>query len=158
MTITLADDNSYFTTQHGEAFPTSNEQYLAIRFQENTSNPNPQDGINHIIIGDDPIDADDWYFVAFTFGSNGMFLYVAKETDAGTTLQTDQEAYTGGLIGPPGITNIENIQFGVDGVVKSRGGTDPLERPLDGFMDDIRIYDYEMSQFEIDDKFSDGPE
>jgi len=154
LTITLANSSSYFTIVHGVPPPTNGPEYIAVRMQEGTGDPLIT-GNSHIIYSDAPISADTWYFVALTFGSNGMMLYVAEDGGS-VALQTDQDPYAGGFDGPH--ANFEDIQLGVDGIVKQIGMINPLERPLDGFMDDVRIYDYEMDLVELQKLFDDGPE
>ncbi|MFH1431724.1 MAG: DUF2341 domain-containing protein, partial [archaeon] len=81
--------------------------------------------------------ADTWYHVAYTFGSDGMKLYID-----GTEVDTD--SYTGGLTG-----NYEPIALGAKTVRSDNLIIYPLQSYLDGTIDEVRIYNYALSASEI---------
>ncbi|NBC11429.1 MAG: hypothetical protein GVY24_06790 [Planctomycetes bacterium] len=79
-----------------------------------------------------PISRGRWYHVVFCFGPDGTALYL----DGGLVGSTD---YVGGLT-----ANDEPIALGGDTSNSSAGSVSGWDDPLDGRLDDVRLYDYAL--------------
>ena len=90
------------------------------------------------------IPATTWVHVAFSWGAGGMKLYV----DGGAPAT---DPYTGGLgTTSGGIGNYEPITLGASQWSSDPDfGVTPLKRWMKGYLDDVRIYDSELSAAEI---------
>lgn len=90
-----------------------------------------------------PITAGDWFHVAFSWGADGMALYV----DGGLPVT---DPYTGGLgTTSGGAGNFEPIALGAGTRQSGDLVITPTEFHLNGFLDDVRIYDGALSQADI---------
>ena len=89
------------------------------------------------------VDHDEWYHVAFTFGSAGMNLYVN-----GASVDTD--AYTGGLgTSSGGSGNTEPITVGIGSWGSDDGQATPTSYPFEGRIDSLAIYNKALSAAEV---------
>lgn len=89
------------------------------------------------------ITANAWHHVAFTFGDNGMKLYIDGNLEG-----TNSYAYGMGT-SPGGGGNYEPIALGA--LTSSSGDltVTPLSHYFDGKLDDVRLFDYALSQADI---------
>ncbi|MEA2007132.1 MAG: hypothetical protein U9O20_03170 [Patescibacteria group bacterium] len=159
----VLDDNSFFGTIYGLSTPSGND-HLLVRHQKNTNNPGPNQGDSYMILSDDEIDEDDWYFMAYTFGAAGSNLYLANATDLdlAPVIQSIFEFKGTGVPGPNPVDNglqdnFNNIQFGASATNRVFGTESPKSSPLDGYVDDIRIYNYQLNLTQIDSIYDAGP-
>ncbi|MCH7476346.1 MAG: hypothetical protein IIA27_17010, partial [Gemmatimonadetes bacterium] len=90
------------------------------------------------------ITATNWFHLAFSWGAGGMKLYI----DGGAPVT---DPYTGGLgTTSGGIGNFEAIILGASQFTSDPDlGITPLRRWMKGYLDDVRIYDRELSLAEI---------
>ena len=97
-----------------------------------------------------PVTAGQWHHVAFSFGSNGMELYVD-----GTL--ADVNGYTGGLATTSGGSgNIESIVLGASNHFSSPGTTDNLTRFFQGSIDEVSITGNQLDAEQIQNIFTAG--
>ncbi len=84
-----------------------------------------------------------WYHVAFTFGAGGMKLYID-----GT--EVDSDSYSGGLGTNSGSTgNYEPIALGANSWGSGNLVVAPLQDYFSGSIDDVRMYDYPLSETQV---------
>ncbi len=103
---------------------------VKVRFQSDSASYTMQSGT---------IASKTWYHVAFTFGSEGMKLYVN-----GT--EEDSDSYQGGLGSTSGGSgNTEPFVLGANTWTSGTGSVTPLSNYFSGFIDDLRIYDDALS-------------
>jgi len=155
LSIFILDNDGFYNSQYGVTMgiPGNDDDYVVIRHQENNglAPPNDMDGDSYWVVSDNPINEGQWYFFTYTFGSGGMQLYldgVLQSTD-GTN------PHSGGID-----DNIYPILFGVSAISRPDQpiyAPDPLDFPFDGYMDDIRIYDYELTAAQILAMFNEEP-
>ena len=91
-----------------------------------------------------PIAANTWYHVAFSWGSNGMQLYLDSEL-VGTN------EYTGGLTG-----NLEPLVIGANQWSSGDQVVDNLRDFFDGNIAEVAIFDTQFTQSQIVDLFNAG--
>jgi hypothetical protein len=90
-----------------------------------------------------PISAATWFHVAFSWGPDGMALSI----DGGVPVT---DPYTGGLgTTSGGAGNFEPIALGAGTIQSGNFVVTPTELHLNGYLDDVRIYDGALSQSEI---------
>jgi len=78
-----------------------------------------------------------WVHVTVTWGSGGMRMYIDG------ILQTDTDAHTGGM------TNTSaNLLFGM---LRA-----PSEEPFEGLIDEVKVYNYVLTQQQIRDDYNQG--
>ncbi len=90
-----------------------------------------------------PISAGSWFHVAFSWGSDGMALHI----DGGLPVTDPYTGGTGTTSGGPG--NFEPIALGAGTRQSGNLVVTPTEFHLDGYLDDVRIYDGALSQSQI---------
>ncbi len=91
-----------------------------------------------------------WYHVVVTFGPGGMRLYLN-----GTYV--DYEWYKGGWGASSGDDgNREPIAIGVNAYGSDDHSTTPWQEPFDGLIDEVAIFDYELSEEQVDELFDAG--
>ena len=130
--ILSKDSNSYDSGGHLSI--STDTTMIRVRLQSNTTS---------YYVWSNAIVADTWYHVVFTFGPNGMKLYID-----GVLVDTDP--YTGGLGTTSGGTgNYEPMLFGaatwLSGDLTISGWTDPFS----GVIDDIYFFDHDLSAAEV---------
>lgn len=87
--------------------------------------------------------ADQWYFVAFTFGGNGMKLYLNGEL-------VDSSPYTGGLGKTSGgIGNHEPIAIGASTRESTTRRIVPLREYFPGRIDEVAVFDRALTPEQI---------
>ncbi|MEZ6083517.1 MAG: LamG domain-containing protein [Phycisphaerae bacterium] len=107
---------------------------IKVRLQSNNTSYTLQSGT---------ISDKTWYNVVFTFGTEGMKLYVN-----GT--EVDSDSYTGGLDESSGGSgNTEPFVLGANTWGSSVGTVTPLQNYYSGEIDEVRIYDDALSQSQI---------
>ncbi|MDP6544436.1 MAG: PEP-CTERM sorting domain-containing protein [Phycisphaerae bacterium] len=93
----------------------------------------------------DEIGLDTWYMVTFTFGDDGMKLYMDD-------LLVDTNPYTGGLGTTSGGTgNTEPIAMGANTWASGNGTVKYLRDYFSGTMDEVVLFDYALSLETISD-------
>lgn len=92
----------------------------------------------YTISTDKIIEDDTWYQLTFTWGSDGMKAYINGEL-------VGSNAYTGGIEG-----NNEPWVFGVNQAHSGDGVANTLYDYFDGKMDDIAIYDEQLTPAQVD--------
>ncbi len=95
------------------------------------------DANRYKIYGNTQIAGGEWHHVAFTFGSNGMKVYLDGQLEA-------QDGYTGGTQG--------NTQPLVIGNTNWNTFTDKptnVKNPFGGLMDDVGLFDYQLTEAQI---------
>ena len=107
---------------------TTTDEVIEVRLQSTN-------GDNYVMSG--PITLDHWYDVVFTFGPDGMKLYVGG-------VLVDSDSYAGGLVG-----NTEPFVFGASTVNSNAGSVEPLTGLFSGLMDEVMILDYPLSPQQI---------
>ena len=120
-------------------------KYLGIRHQKQS------DSSNHTVHSAGALAEDVWYFAAYTFGSNGMKLYMAQEGSANIIL-ADSDPQIVDFSG-----NTVPIQFAATSFDRPEGSSGPMSRLFNGYMDDIRIYNRQLSEIKINELFTAGP-
>ncbi|MEM1027654.1 MAG: LamG-like jellyroll fold domain-containing protein [Planctomycetota bacterium] len=91
-----------------------------------------------------------WHHVAFTFGPAGMRLYVDGSL-------VDSDSYTGGLgTSSGGVGNYEPIALGANTWSSGNLTVSPLNYYLHGRLDDVRIYDQQLSAAQVSAVFIDS--
>lgn len=92
--------------------------------------------------------ANAWHHVAVGFGAGGLRLYLDG-------VLVDSDSYTGGLgTSSGGVGNEEPWTFGVDQWRSSAGLTSGWEYPFHGRLDDIRLYDQNLSEDQAADLYA----
>lgn len=87
--------------------------------------------------------ANNWYHVIFTFGNDGMKLYLDGQEEA-------SNPYTGGLgITSGGSGNFEPIVLGAASWSSNDLVATPISIPFNGKIDDLRIYDRALTADEV---------
>jgi len=109
---------------------------LRVRLQD--------DQDNFEVFSDEAIVLNTWYMMTFTFGAEGMKLYM---NDA----LVDTNPYDGGLLG-----NMEPLALGANTWMSGDGTIHELEDHWSGFMDEIVIYDSVLTQQQIEDLYNFG--
>jgi hypothetical protein len=90
-----------------------------------------------------PVSTGNWFHIAFTWGSDGMALYI----DGAAPLTNP---YIGGLgVTSGGTGNFEPIAFGASTKVSANFLVTPTEEHLAGYMDDVRFNNQVLSPAEI---------
>lgn len=90
-------------------------------------------------VSSDDISLDTWYMVTFTFGDEGMKLYMDDEL-------VDSHAYTGGLgLTSGGSGNTEPIAMGANTWHSGNGTVNYLRNYYSGVMDEVVLFDYALS-------------
>jgi hypothetical protein len=83
------------------------------------------------------------YYVAFTFGTEGMKLYVNGS-------EVDSDSYQGGLDSSSGGSgNTEPFVLGANTWVSGTGVVTPLQNYFNGVIDEVRVYDDALSASQI---------
>ncbi len=90
-----------------------------------------------------PLSTATWYHVAFSWGPDGMALYI----DGGAPVTDPYTGGTGTTSGGAG--NFEPIALGASTIQSGDLVATPLESYFAGYLDDVRIYDGALSQAEI---------
>ncbi|MAE66135.1 MAG: hypothetical protein CMJ18_17835 [Phycisphaeraceae bacterium] len=89
------------------------------------------------------ISSNTWYHVAFTFGSNGMKLYL-------NGAEVDSDSYTGGLGTTSGGTgNYEPTSIGSNCWGSGNLVVTPLQNYYSGIIDEVVVFDYALSAAEV---------
>ena len=98
------------------------------------------------------VDADEWFHVAFTFGSGGMALYL-------NGVKVDTDPYTGGLgTSSGGSGNTEPIAVGAGTWGSAAGQVTPVSYPFEGRIDSLAIYGEALSDSAIQALYAAGGE
>ena len=91
----------------------------------------------------DPFGLDEWHHVAFTFGSEGMKLYMDGAL-------VDSESYYGGLGATSGgVGNFEPIVLGASARHSGDRRASPLRDFYSGCLDEVAIFDHALSGEQI---------
>lgn len=85
---------------------------------------------------------NEWVHVAFTFGANGMQLYLDGQL-------VDNNSYTGGMTG-----NYEPIALGASTVQSGNGTIHNLTGKFSGLLDEFSIFDTALSASDIQDLYT----
>ncbi len=85
-----------------------------------------------------PISSARWYHVAYCFGPDGTALYLDGS-------RVGNGSYTGGIT-----ANAEPIALGADTAGSTAGSISGWNNPLDGRLDDVRIYDYALDAAQVE--------
>ncbi len=97
-----------------------------------------------------PIAAGQWHHMAFTFGSDGMKLYVDGQLAA-------TNAYTGGLgTTSGGSGNTEPIVFGASTQTSGTGSVDPLKDFFHGTIDEVALLGTALTEEQVQDLYAAG--
>jgi VCBS repeat-containing protein len=97
-----------------------------------------------------PVTAGQWHHVAFSFGSNGMELYVDG-------VLADVNGYTGGLATTSGGSgNIESLVLGASKHTSSPGTIDSLIQHFQGSIDEVSITGNQLDAEQIQNIFTAG--
>ena len=97
-----------------------------------------------------PVTAGQWHHIAFSFGSNGMELYVDG-------VLTDVNGYTGGLGTTSGGTgNIESFVLGATNWQGSQGNISAINRFFGGSLDEVSIVGSQLNADQIRNSFTAG--
>ena len=129
----LSKDSSGFDTG-GHLTIFTERQGLSVRLQSTTASYSVQS---------DPFALDQWYRVAFTFGSGGMSLYLDG-------LLVDSDDYTGGLGSTSGgAGNFEPLVLGANSWWSGNQMARPLGDFYSGLLDEVAIFDYALTPDEV---------
>ena len=90
------------------------------------------------------IGTGNWHHIAFSFGANGMELFVDGDL-------VDTDAYTGGTTG-----NSEPLVIGANSWLSNDATADNLLDYFDGQIDEVAIFDEQLSQSDIDSLIAEG--
>ncbi len=115
-----------------------NPPYLQVRLQSTTVD-------DYYVNAPMTIMADTWYHVVFTFGPEGMQLFINGSL-------VDTNAYTGGMSGPSSggeDGNLEPMVFGASTYLSNDFVESPLYRHAFGLIDEVQIYDYQLTAAEV---------
>ena len=94
-----------------------------------------------------PISAGQWHHMAFSFGSDGMKLYVDGAL-------ADSDPYSGGMGSTSGgIGNYEPIAIGAGTWTSGDGVVTPLIDYFDGSIDEVAIFDQALTAQTIQDLY-----
>lgn len=85
---------------------------------------------------------DEWVHAAFTFGADGMKLYINGQLE-------DTNSYTGGITG-----NYEPIALGGTRMWSNSSSLSNVSRNYSGFLDDFAIFDVALDADAIDDLYT----
>jgi len=107
---------------------------LKVRLQSDTTSYTVQS---------DSLDTNTWYHAAFSFGSDGMKLYI-------NGVLADTDSYTGGL-GPTSgdIGNYEPLAIGANTWQTDDTSITPLQGYFDGLIDEVVVFDTQLSESDI---------
>lgn len=137
------DSSGYDTGGHVTALTKSNGS-VQVRLQSTTD--------SHWVGTDPFIELDQWYHLAFTFGSNGMKLYLDGDL-------VDSNSYTGGLGSTSGgVGNFEPIVLGANSWRSGNLSATPLSGFFSGRLDEFVIFDYQLSEEQVEVVSSQVPE
>jgi len=90
-----------------------------------------------------PLSNNQWHHVAFTFGADGMQLYIDGQLQ-------DSDPYTGGLgTTSGGVGNFEPIAIGASTQVSNTGSATPLQDYFSGAMDEVALFGTALSADQI---------
>jgi hypothetical protein len=129
------DSNGYDTGGHLSISIDGATSKLRVRLQSVKASYN--------LFSDKPISANTWYHVAFTFGRDGMKLYINGEAPLTNT-------YTGGLgTTSGGKGNFEPIAIGAATWRSDDLVATPIKAPFNGLIDEVRIWNFAKSINEI---------
>ncbi|MEO1235712.1 MAG: LamG-like jellyroll fold domain-containing protein, partial [Planctomycetota bacterium] len=119
-----------------------NNAALYIRFSSTTS---------HYSMSHGTLSPQTWHHVAFTFGPGGMRFYLDGAL-------VDSDPYTGGWGSTSGgAGNFEPMAFGANTWSSGNGVVTPLKNYLDGRLDEVGIYDQQLSDAEVLALFQQAP-
>ena len=114
--------------------PTS---HVSVRLQSTTT--------DYTIESTQALTASQWHHVVFTFGSQGMKLYVDGQLEA-------SDVYTGGLgTSSGGSGNDEPLTIGASTQLSGSGTVTPTERHFDGQIDEVAFLNLALSAEEVQD-------
>lgn len=100
----------------------------------------------------EPIQLDTWYNVIFTFGDDGMKLYMDGEL-------VDTNAYTGGLGSTSGgIGNFEPLVLGANSWGSGNQSATPLTNFFSGLIDEVAVFDYAFTDAQAEYLYNAVPE
>ena len=106
---------------------------------------------NHsYFVESEPIQLDTWYNVIFTFGDDGMKLYMDGEL-------VDTNAYAGGLGSTSGgIGNFEPLVLGANSWISGNQSATPVTNFFSGLIDEVAIFDYAFTDAQAEYLYSGG--
>lgn len=113
-------------------------QKLRVRLQS--------DDDSYVVLSTDTVELGQWYLMTFTFGVEGMKLYMNDEL-------IETNAYNGGLVG-----NLEPLALGASTMYSDDGELFPMNDHWSGYMDEIVIYDTVLTPQQISDLYNCVPE
>ncbi len=91
---------------------------------------------------------DQWYDITFSWGGEGMKLYMDGDL-------IDEDAYTGGLgLTSGGLGNLEPLLLGASAARSGSGSTHPRTSFFSGLLDDIAIFDQQLTAREVESSLS----
>ncbi|NIT02338.1 MAG: tandem-95 repeat protein [Candidatus Latescibacteria bacterium] len=103
---------------------------------------------DHFVQSPNFVSPGTWHNVVFTFGAGGMRLY----TDGRLA---DTDPYTGGLAtSSGGAGNFEPIAIGASTRISSSGSVLPLQDYFDGTIDEVAIFDTELTAGQVQDLYA----
>lgn len=102
-----------------------------------------QDTAQSYYVSINSIEAMTWYHVVFTFGPNGMSLWI-------NGVMRDSENYVGGMDASSGdVGNYEPLAMGMSTHVSDNMSVEPTSQHLDGLIRDVRVFDRSLIASEI---------
>ena len=126
------DSSGYDTGGHLTVY--TEPQGLSVRLQSTNAS---------YFVQSDPFLLDQWYRVAFTFGSGGMDLYLDG-------LLVDSNDYAGGMSSTSGgAGNFEPLVLGANSWGSGNRQAEPLQNYYSGLLDEVAIFDYALTPDEV---------
>ena len=129
------DSSGYDTGGHMTIYTNGYRDKIKVRLQSDHS--------SHYL-SSEKIELDRWYHVVFSWGDQGMRLFMDGE-------HVDSDSYTGGLGATSGdIGNFEPLVFGASSWGSGNASATPIHDKLSGALDEIMFFDRQLTDTEIE--------